>query len=63
MALIKIGKLDLARADLTKALELKPDYEMARSALADLNKAKGLPETHPYRLFAKVNVTDCTSNT
>ena len=44
VALMKIGKFDLARANLLKALELKPDYEMARSALADLNKAKGLPE-------------------
>ena len=38
-------KLDLARADLTRALELKPDYEMAISALAEIDKAeaKGLP--------------------
>jgi len=43
---MKTGKLDLARADLIKVLELNPDYEMARTALADLDKAeaKGLPK-------------------
>jgi uncharacterized caspase-like protein len=40
VAYLKTGKLALARADLTKALELKPDYQNAKTALADLEKAE-----------------------
>jgi uncharacterized caspase-like protein len=41
---MKAGKFDLARADLKKALELKPDYKEVRTMLAELDQAETAPK-------------------
>jgi uncharacterized caspase-like protein len=47
IAYLKTGKLELARADLVKALELKPDYSEAKATLAELEQAEAIAKGPP----------------